>query len=251
VTVRVGVAAVSLLVFGVWLAEGLLGLPGVSDPPVAYARRLAELALTERAAANAVSAVLFDLRAFDTLGEALALFAGTAAVQVVLREVDTEAREAARAGALPGRRPAATSDAVRGVCLVLVAPALLYGVLVATRGHVSVGGGFQGGAIVGASLTLLYLAGRGATARELVSEQGLDVAESVGVGALLVLGTVALVAGAGFLGNVLPTGTAGRLASAGTIGVVSVLIGLEATGGVATFVRRFDERTVALGREGT
>ncbi|HVL99149.1 MAG TPA: MnhB domain-containing protein [Egibacteraceae bacterium] len=243
----IGLAAVVLL--GAWLVEGLLGLPGFGEDAPAYGLALADLALAERNATNAVSAVLFDLRALDTLGEALALFAGAAAVQTVLRELAGEEESEPPASTAVDRRPAPTGDAVRAVALWLVAPTVLYGAYIAARGHVSVGGGFQGGAIVAAAVALVFLAGRQATMHHLAPESALDITESIGAGGFLVVGLVALATGAGFLGNVLPLGEAGRLLSAGTIGVLSVLIGLEAASALATLIQKFVEQTVEIRQE--
>lgn len=246
---RLWVSAAGVAVLVVWLAGNLLALPPVGERAPAYGLLLAELSLAERRTTNAVAAVLFDLRAFDTLGETFSLFAAAAAVQAVLRELsDEDTREPSYSHARD-RRPAATSDAVRAVTLWMVAPTLLYGIYIAARGHVSVGGGFQGGVVVASAVALVYLAGRRARSGTLLPERTLDLAECAGVGGFLVLGLLALVTGAGFLGNVLPLGEAGRLLSAGTIGVLSVLVALEAAAAIASFIQKYAEQALEVRQE--
>jgi multicomponent Na+:H+ antiporter subunit B len=225
---------------GVLLAA-FVGLPGALGAPGEYGDLLATIGLEERGAVNVVSAVLFDLRPSDTLGEALALFVASAGLQLVLRGVVGEQRRPSPRVSVPGRRVVPTSDAVRSLALGLVVPLGALGVFASVRGHLSVGGGLQGGALVSSALATLFLAGRYRAQRRLAPESRLDHLEALSVGGYVVTGLVALALGAAFLENVLPVGVPGALVSTGTIQVLSVLVAIEAAAAVVLLLREIQE----------
>src|SRR5690606_22033164 len=75
-------AAGALLLSAV-AAPAFFGLHAPGDFPAAYGLTLAELAVDRRHTANAVSAVMFEFRGLDTLGEELILFAAVTAVSIL------------------------------------------------------------------------------------------------------------------------------------------------------------------------
>ncbi len=224
---RTGIFLVAASVLGVALVHGVLGLPTDATADGPYARTLAELAIGQRSL-NTVSGVLFDLRSLDTLGEALALFAAAAGLQVVLSEHEGEGRVPTPRYARPGRTAPPTSDAVRTIALAFVPFVTALALVVTLRGHLGVGGGLQGGALGLAALALVFLGGRYQAQRRLTPMAALDAEETVGIGGYVALGLAGLAVGGSLLANVLPLGTPGQLLSAGTIGVLSLLIALEA-----------------------
>src|SRR5204862_5471947 len=96
------------------LLAGLGGLPGFGHYGGPYGFVLNGVAVTQRHATDLVTAVNFDYRAFDTLGEEFILFTATTAVVLILRHMrgEDEAEGRAREGA---------SDALRGLALAFVA----------------------------------------------------------------------------------------------------------------------------------
>lgn len=112
--------------------------------------------------------------------------------------------------------------------LRVVVPCIqLFGVYVVFNGHLSPGGAFAGGTIIGASLILQVLVG---TYR--VSQQAEDVSalvESASLGWYLLLGFVGLLAGRAFLSNagVFPLGRPGKPFSSGMILAVSLGVGAK------------------------
>jgi multicomponent Na+:H+ antiporter subunit B len=97
------------------LVWGLTGLPGFGHYRGPYGLVLNDVAVQERHMTNVVTAVVFDYRGFDTLGEEFILFTSVIAVALLLRSVREEqtkevrepvSGEAWRAGRL---RPAAGS----------------------------------------------------------------------------------------------------------------------------------------------
>jgi multisubunit Na+/H+ antiporter MnhB subunit len=76
-----------LLVLVVAGTQTLDALPAFGEPYMRVSQRYVEAGLEQTGAANLVSAVLLDYRAWDTLGEATVLFAAAMGVLAVARKV--------------------------------------------------------------------------------------------------------------------------------------------------------------------
>lgn len=151
IAITIAAAAVPMLI-------GVAELPRPGDPgaPVhtqVAARFVAEGA-REAGADNLVTGVLLNYRAFDTFGEVVVIFSALAAVMAVLSST------------VPGRpgegahriEPAIPTSPVVAFIIRLTAPLIAaFGAFVIFKGHVSPGGGFQGGVILGSLLMLLSL----------------------------------------------------------------------------------------------
>src|SRR5919204_4624429 len=83
---RLGLFAVSAAALASLFVWALTGLPKFGDFQGEYGRILNSAAGSERHVTNVVSAVVFDYRSFDTLGEEFILFASVMAVALLLRE---------------------------------------------------------------------------------------------------------------------------------------------------------------------
>jgi multicomponent Na+:H+ antiporter subunit B len=236
-----------LLVFatGALLLASAVGWAGVElsglDRSPGYGCALTTIAVEERGVRNVVAAVLFDLRPSDTLGEALALFVASAGLQLVLRGMVGERRRDVPRPGVPGRSVPATSDAVRVVALGLVFPLVALALFLSLRGHLSIGGGLQGGAVAASALAALFLAGRYGTQRRFATEQRLDHLEALSIGGYVVVGLVGLVVSAAFLENLLPLGVPGELLSTGTIPVLSLLVAIEAAAAAVLIIEEIQE----------
>ncbi|MFI7012351.1 MnhB domain-containing protein [Streptomyces sp. NPDC050145] len=191
-----------------------------------------------RRTANVVSAVNFDQRSFDTLGEESILFAAVLGTVVLLRQTRDEDR-------LPPR-PVRVDPWVRRYALALLPVALVSGLYVVAHGQLSPGGGFQGGVIVATAVHLLYI-GVDYRALERVRPVGpYEVGDAVGEAAYLLLGVAGLVAGASFLANTLPYGTFDTLASGGTVPLLNAAVGIEVASAVVVLVSRFLDQAVEI-----
>lgn len=105
----------------------------------------------------------------------------------------------------------------------------IFGLYVAFHGHLSPGGGFAGGTILGASLILIDLLDLPWKFKEAAAKVYV-VLESVGVTGFALLGLAGIVFGAGFLANLsagFPRGTPGAVVSGGFMFVLGVLIALK------------------------
>src|SRR4029077_7195533 len=113
-----------------------------------------------------------------------------------------------------GRAVPPTSDAVRVLGLGLPPPTVLFGLYIVAHGHLTPGGGFQGGVILATAVLLIYLAGEFEDLHGLYSEATLERAEAVGGAGSIAVGVLGLFAGSSFLQNVLPRGRTASVFSA-------------------------------------
>ena len=104
---------------------------------------------------------------------------------------------------------------------------LLFGVYVVLYGHLTPGGGFPGGVIVACAFILITLAeGERMAMRTLPSGLAGEL-DSVGALVFLCTGLIGLFFAGAFLRNFLPLGRPLSLASAGTIPVINIGVGLK------------------------
>lgn len=110
---------------------------------------------------------------------------------------------------------------------------LLLGLYLVSFGHLSPGGGFQGGAVLATGIIQLALA-RGVRATTRVFPlRRFSLVETAGFFLFLLIGTVGMLAGLSFLGIFLPTGTPGRIPSAGFIFFLNLIIGMKVAAGMS------------------
>ena len=179
------------------------------------ARYYADNTAGEVGAANIVTAIIVTYRGLDTLGEVTVLFLTAAIVALVLA--------GGRAGAAAPAPPPA-GELLRTGSRVLVPLILLLGVHVFVNGHLTPGGGFQGGAILASAVLLLLLT----DPLRRFGHRGIAVVESLSGLAYVLIGVAGLVLAGGFLDNrILPLGDFGTLLSAGAIPVIYSLVGLK------------------------
>jgi multicomponent Na+:H+ antiporter subunit B len=229
------------------LVMGAFDLPDFGNFDGVYGRRVSAAAVHERAAVNVVTAVVFDYRGFDTLGEEFILFGAVVGVALLLRAQREEEEEEPRDEARDRQAPP-SSDAVRELSLGLIAPAVLFGIYVVAHGHLTPGGGFQGGVVLATAPLLLYLGGLYPGFRRLSPESLIEAAEGTGAAGYVVVGLVGLVGGSAFLQNVLPLGAPRALLSAGTIPVISLAVGVAVAAGFVFLLSEFLEQTLEVRR---
>jgi multicomponent Na+:H+ antiporter subunit B len=239
------VAGAGLLAF---LLYAYTGLPDFGHYLGPYGDVLNRISIPERSTTAVVSAINFDFRGFDTLGEEFILFAAVVGVASLLRNLRGE-RDARPDDDARGRRVRETSVAVSVVGLALVGPTLLVGLYVVLHGHQTPGGGFQGGVILATALLLVYLSDRYVTLRRVGPMALIEFAEALGAASLAVLGLGGMFAGGAFMENFLGYGKVGDLLSAGTIPLGNIAVGLAVTGGFAFMLSEFLEQTLVVRRD--
>jgi multicomponent Na+:H+ antiporter subunit B len=228
-TARLVLFGASAVVLGVVLVVGAAGLPAFGHYHAVYGLLVDRIEPRLRRATDIVTALNFDLRAFDTLGEEFILFASVAGVAVLLRRLRREG-EGQRATGAEDHTFAGASASLRLASLFLIPLIVALGGYVVIHGALTPGGGFQGGIVLAAGLLAVLLAGRYLTVKRVAPQWALEAAESAGAAGYTLIGLGGLVFAGVYLKNFLPLGTPAQLLSAGTMPLNSIAVGLEVTG---------------------
>ena len=217
-------------------------MPRFGAHPLPYGDALNIAAPVERHVTNIVSAVNFDYRGFDTLGEEFMLLCAVTGVTVLLRGTRGEARDA-RPGRI-GRRPVLPrTDAVVSCGRLGASVLLLFGFYVSLHAMTTPGGGFQGGAILASGALLLFLADGYAMWRRLVRSEAMDACEGIGATLYAMCGFAGVSLGLPFGANMLPLGTLGDLFSGGLMLLENAGVTLAVGGGFLVVLIEFLEET--------
>lgn len=236
-------AAAVLVACYVW---GLTGLPDFGHYPGPYGYIINKIAVGQTNATGVVSAVNFEYRGFDTVGEEFILFVAAAGVAVVLRHLRGE-RERPRLEPALGWDDTVTSDAVRQSTLVFVGPVIVMGWFLASHAQTSPSGGFQGGVVLATAFMLIYLAGEYLTFKRISPAALTDAVEAVGAGGFAAVGLGAVAMGLPYLDNFLPLGgKPGAVSSSGTIALISFFVGLEVAAAFVLIVGELLEQTLLV-----
>jgi multicomponent Na+:H+ antiporter subunit B len=200
----------------------------------------AEYGPQELGAPNLVTAVVVTYRGLDTLGEVTVLFISAAGVGLLLRRTrrkgDTEDLGLGdRAEETAGTHKAA-SEIVETATELLLPMVMLFGTYVFLNGHLSPGGGFQGGAIIASGTMFLLLA----LPESHISRLLVALTESLSGFSYVVIGVLGVVMAGGFLDNrIMGLGTYGNLFSAGAIPLIYTLVGLKVGFELSAVLDRF------------
>jgi len=146
--VSVIVTAVIILIL-LWSVADLPTFGGAENPADnEVAGRYLEKGLEEGGAANLVANMILDYRAFDTLGESNVLFTACCAVMMLMSFVKSDARKIQVKN--DAGEDVVLQYGARALCPVI----LLYALYIMLNGHLGPGGGFSGGAVMGAAMIL-------------------------------------------------------------------------------------------------
>ncbi|MFP4664853.1 MAG: hydrogen gas-evolving membrane-bound hydrogenase subunit E [Bacteroidales bacterium] len=206
-----------LLIFALIAGAGVMFWYGVSDFEVKeelnpVASFYANEGFKDTGSANIVTAVLVRYRGLDTLGEVSILFLTASILGFFL--IKGKNKETFRD----------SSEILKTASRLLEPIIMIAGVYVFINGHLSPGGGFQGGAILASALILAYLA----NPADGISERILKITESFSGLSFVIIGVLGIIFAAGFLDtSLLPAGSPGHLISAGVIPIIYIFIGLK------------------------
>jgi multicomponent Na+:H+ antiporter subunit B len=237
-----GVAAAG---FGVVLIYGLAGLPAFGDYKGVYGNVITGLGVTERHATDLVTALNFDIRAFDTLGEEFILFASVLGVVLILRAMREE-HERPRQHEGEDHAFAGASEALRALSLGVIPALLAIGVYIVVHGQLTPGGGFQGGVILAAGPLAVFLAGRYLRMKIVAPHTLVEIGEAAGAIGYALIGVAGLVLAGVFLKNFLPLGSVGHLLSGGQLDLASAAVGLEVSGAFVVAFSEFLDQAIAV-----
>ena len=235
--------AAGLAAFYLW---GLTGLPGFGHYPGPYGTIINHVAVAQTKATGVVSAVNFEYRGFDTVGEEFILFVAATGTAVVLRHLRSERQQDQDHPTADWAIPPA-SDAVRLVALLFTGPIVVLGWFLASHAQTSPSGGFQGGVVLATAFILIYLSGEFLLFRRISPADVTDAVEAAGAGGFAAIGVAALIMGLPYLKNFLPLGTApGAVSSSGTIALISFFVGLEVAAAFILIVGELVEQTILV-----
>ena len=179
-----------------------------------------EHALEDTGAENIVSGMILDYRAFDTLGESFVLFTALNCVLILLR------RDEAGEEAEDDYYDLTHDNILRKAGLLVVPSVILFGFYVMLNGHLSPGGGFSGGAIVGAGLILLAAAFGNAVSARIVTEKTFRILSGAALGFYCLAKSYSFYTGANDIPSIVPLGTPGSIFSAGLILPLDIAVGI-------------------------
>ena len=199
--------------------------------------RYIERGLQETGAVNIVTGMILDYRAFDTLGESHVLFIATCTVLILLRRDGKKEQEE---GQDNDRLYEPKNDVIlQTVARVLVPPILLFGIYIILAGHLGPGGGFSGGAVIGAGL-ILYLNAFGfAKTERFFTAKTYRRMSFCALACYSIAKSYSFYTGANHIESVVPLGTPGAILSGGLILVLNICVGVVVAGTMYTFYVMF------------
>lgn len=218
----------SIIIVLLWTVAYLpiFGNAGNPDNNEVSARYI-EQGLDETGAVNIVTGMILDYRAFDTFGESCVLFIASCCVLALLR-IDAGEKEAKkRLADADDRHFEPKNDLILQKCACLLVPLILiFGIYIVLNGHLSPGGGFSGGAVLGSGL-ILYLNAFGFKKIERFFTE--KVYRRITLGALTfycLAKSYSFFTGANHLNSGIPLGTPGAILSSGLILPLNICVGL-------------------------
>ncbi|SDA75034.1 multicomponent Na+:H+ antiporter subunit B [Lachnospiraceae bacterium G11] len=231
----------AFIAYNLLIAVSWLPRTGEFDKPVnnEVSARYIEKGLQETGAVNIVTGMILDYRAFDTFGESNVLNIATITVLILLRrnkkKLPNEIEEKENDRLLEPK-----NDVILQKAATFLVPAIfLFGIYVILNGHLSPGGGFSGGAIIGAGL-ILYVSAFGFEKTEKFFTE--KTQKVISLSALLfycLAKSYSFFTGANELESHIPLGKAGAILSSGLILPLNICVGLVVAVTMYTFYCMF------------
>lgn len=243
---------------------GLATNPAVNEVSTRYL----EQSVSETSSLNVVTAVLFNYRSFDTLGEAVMLFTAAIAVVLVMIQGVEKNKKHSKRDDKQETRENATTDGGRRLSLVLSSSAkaddliniyknkpflfkavvgpitpfiMIYGIYILFNGHLSPGGSFSGGTILGAGLVLCSITYGKAHMSKFLSFKTTAIVSSVALAFYALIKGYAFMVGASGNSTGIPLGTPGNIISGGLILPLTISVGLVVACTIYNFYELFSD----------
>jgi len=184
---------------------------------------------TQEGVANAVTTVVVYFRGFDTLGEIAVLFIASLGIGLMLQaniQCDIKAE---------------SNFMLKTASKLLFPIIILFGIYVMVYGHLSPGGGFQGGVIIASAVLLLLISHKEFEVPHAV----IIVLEAFAGVAYVLIGLLGLLVLDIFLGNFLPHDISqmGMLVSGGIIPVIYIIVGIKVGSEMSMIVQNLIKRS--------
>ncbi len=182
---------------------------------------------------NIVTGMILDYRAFDTLGESHVLFIATCTVLILLRNGKKEEE-------INDRTHEPKNDVIlQTVARILVPPIFIFGIYVILAGHLGPGGGFSGGAVIGAGLILHLNAFGFVKTEKFFTAKTYRRISFCALACYSIAKSYSFYTGANHIESVIPLGTPGAILSSGLILLLNICVGTVVAGTMYTFYVMF------------
>lgn len=201
-------------------------LPPVGDPANPAHNEVVEKyiedGMQDTGAVNIVTGMILDYRAFDTFGESNVLYIATCVVMLMMRDDKRKKGEDSDDMKYEPR----FDTILQQVTFILFPLIMIFGIYVVLNGHLSPGGGFSGGAIMGAAL-ILYLNAYGIEKmRRFFTEKTHRYVCVAALSFYCLAKSYSFFTGANHLHSIISAGVPGRIISAGLILPLNICVGL-------------------------
>ena len=194
--------------------------------------------LQDTGAINIVAGMILDYRAFDTFGESCVLFIAVISVIILLRNLG---RRDEYEQALHEKEEPQRDMILKKIAVFLVPISMVFGIYVVLNGHLSPGGGFSGGAIIGASLIMYTIAYGFEKANSFYSFAIYKYIVLLSLLFYCIAKGIVFFIGANHLPFDIPLGIPGALFSAGLILPLNICVGLVVSGSIYVLFVLFSE----------
>lgn len=236
IAVIVGFTIIAMLVMTVSYMPlfGQAVNPANNEVPARYI----EHGMQETGTVNVVTGLILNYRGFDTMGETHVLFIAASTVMILLLCTKSAMSKAAAGETLskgtigPDYKEDRELEPKNDVILKMVATFLVpviavFGIYVVLNGHISPGGGFSGGSILGAGLILYVNAFGFKKTEKLFNEEIYKVAKVSALCCYVCCLSYYFYMGANGFDNHIPLGTPGMILSSGLILFIDIFVGTE------------------------
>ena len=228
---RILCVAVGVLLLGILLYT-VAYLPdiGAADNPAdnEVVQRYIESGVEETGAINLVAGMILDYRAFDTFGESNVLFLGVCAVVLLLmNDKNNQDMRANREMLEDDRFDVVHRNVIqRSVALLIVPVVMIFGFYVIFNGHLSLGGGFSGGALIGGALVMYSIAYGYEKMHSMLNYRRFMWIVCVCLMVYCLSKSYSFFTGGNGFHSIIPNGTPGSIFSAGLILPLNICVGL-------------------------
>ncbi|MEA3513462.1 MAG: MnhB domain-containing protein [Campylobacterota bacterium] len=177
---------------------------------------------TQTQSANAVTSVVTYFRGLDTLGEVTILFLAVFGIGFGLDKNKERLN-------IFSYRNTLLQTGVK----VLFPLIILFGIYIIIHGHISPGGGFQGGVIIASAFLLKFLAYGDKFS---LNHNIITIFESLSGFSFILVGILGVITLDMFFANFLPLGEMGDLFSSGIIPLIYIFVGLKVAAEITVLV---------------
>lgn len=200
-----------------------------------------EHGLEDAGATNLVGNMILSYRVFDTFGESSVLFlAATAVTMLLLKDSKNTSHKLERYFKREDEAESIINDRLLHTVSCTMLPIIfLYAIYIMVNGHLSPGGGFAGGSILGGGLILYAQEFNTKGVQSFLSQRLFKTVRTIALAGYGLIDLYYAFMGANGLDNHIPLGTPGSIFSSGIILPINVMVGMVVTCTIYAFYSLF------------